>query len=81
MGNILAENVDSYLERMGHGGTNAEYVCIQALSLRLLRCKIQIVQSQHPHIVPSPLENPRANLVIGYLPQIKHYVSLEPLDR
>ena len=80
MGNFLAENVDTYLERMGHDSTYADHVRIQALS-RLLRCEIPIVQSQHLDIVLSPLENPRANLVISYLPQIKHYVSLEPLDR
>ena len=80
MRNFHAENVDTYLERMGHDATYTDHVCIQALS-RLLRCKIQIVQSQHLDIVLRPLENPRANLVIGYLPQINHYVSLEPLDR
>ena len=80
MVNFLTDSVDTYLERMGHDGTYADHVCIQALS-RLLRCKIHIVQSHHPDIVLSPLENPRASLVIGYLPQIKHYVSLEPLHR
>ena len=56
MGNFHAENVDTYLERMGHDATYADHVCIQALS-RLLRSKIKIVQSQHLDIVLRPLEN------------------------
>lgn len=76
VGQFLTIDVDTYLQEMNKEGTYADHVCLQALC-DMLKCSILVVHSETADVTLSPEKSP--TLVLGYLPELKHYLSLEPL--
>lgn len=68
-----------YLQAMRKDGTYADHVCLQALS-NMLSAEIKVVQAEDD-VILYPTGISTCTLVIGYLPELKHYVSLQPLVR
>ena len=75
---FLTKDLDTYLEEMEVDGTYADHVCINAIS-KMLPCTMLLVQADHPDTTIGSSSPP--TLVLGYLPEMKHYVSLEPMMR
>lgn len=80
MSKFLTQDVDTYLENMGRDGTYADHICMQALS-KMMSCKLQVVQADLDDIFLCPTNRATSTLILGYLPQMQHYVSLEPIIR
>lgn len=75
---FLTNNLDTYLEGMSRDGTYADHVCLQMLC-KMLSVGMQIVHAETADIMVNP-DNPK-RLVLGYLPDMQHYVSLKVLER
>ncbi|XP_060601750.1 uncharacterized protein LOC132754991 [Ruditapes philippinarum] len=63
---------------MGMNGTYADHLCISVTS-KVLSSTIQIIQADNPDVREGTCHT--SVLVVGYLPELQHYVSLEPVER
>ena len=63
---------------MAKNCTYADHVCIQNMC-KVLEVGIRIIHGDAPDIILGSIES--QILVIGYLPEIEHYVSLEHMAR
>lgn len=78
MAHFLTSLIEVYLEGMSHEGAYADNVCLQAMS-RMLSAEIHIIHADSDNVVLHPLPGHYSlKVVVGYLPDIQHYVSLEP---
>lgn len=64
---------------MNRDGTYADHICLEALS-QMLSCNILAVHSNDPNVTVGSHDAYTCTLVLGYLTDIEHYVSLEPLS-
>jgi hypothetical protein len=68
---------------MSDGHITFNTFLIQALN-EMLSCNIHVVHTDQPDIVVGARADGTQNgytLVLGYMPDIQHYVSLEPMMR
>jgi hypothetical protein len=72
-------DLTKYIDDLEKESTYADHVAIQTMCT-MLSCRVTIVHSTGaPDII---LGNPSSTeVLLGYLPDIKHYVSLEPTMR
>ncbi|XP_045195926.1 uncharacterized protein LOC123551226 [Mercenaria mercenaria] len=76
---FLTQSMDSYLHGMRLNGTYADHICLQSLC-KMLSMDILVVNSGDD-IRLQPTGTSSKTLVLGHLPDLQHYVSLEPLKR
>lgn len=74
------DDFNQYLDRMSRNGTYVDHVCVQNASTAL-GWNITVVHTEEPNIqiVNNGADVP--TLVLGYIPELAHYVSLEQLHR
>lgn len=76
---FLTSDFASYIAQMAKNGTYADHVCLLN-TCKMLSCNLQIVHAETPDInLGAGIGHP--TFVLGYLPGIQHYVSLEPTLR
>ena len=71
------QTLESYIKGMKTIGQYADHMAIEAMCLAL-PCRVRILQNDSPDTLIGT-EGPQ--LVVGYLPQLQHYVSLESIVR
>ena len=78
--NFLSDtDLDTYITALSKDGTYADNISITALS-EMLSCKIKIISACGAiNIIGDPSAS--TELTLGYIPEIKHYVSLEDISR
>lgn len=74
--NFLTTDLETYINNMQKDGTYADHIVLLSLS-KVLGHTIKIVHAERPDVRVG--DYGRDCLVLGYLPEIKHYVSLEPM--
>lgn len=67
----------TYANNMAKDGTYADHVLIHVIS-KFLKKPIKVVRAEGPD-ADVGVQNTDQRLVLGYIPDIKHYVSLEPI--
>ena len=79
---FLTQPFTSYLQHMGKNGTYADHVCLQSLS-SMLKLDILVIHAKEADVklVPGSETTTLGSIVIGYIPEMQHYVSLEILVR
>lgn len=76
----VTSDLTQYIENMSNNGTYADHVCLQNMC-KALSCKITVVHGDTPDISIGDGDSNIPTLVIGYIPDIEHYVSLQKLNR
>ncbi|XP_060595145.1 uncharacterized protein LOC132749433 [Ruditapes philippinarum] len=77
---FLTSDLTKYIEKMSKNGTYADHVCLQNMC-KALSCKIDVVHGDTPNISIGDGDSNIPTLVVGYIPEIEHYVSLQRLNR
>ena len=76
MERFLTQPFTTYLQEMAKDGTYADHVCLQSLSC-MLQLNIQIIHAAEGGVlISAPGSGEHGLLVLGYLPDQQHYVSL-----
>ncbi|KAH3800974.1 hypothetical protein DPMN_154618 [Dreissena polymorpha] len=74
---LITVPVGMYLRDMKTNGTYADHIILQALS-DMLGITIRVVHADTADVALNPNDSTASQLLLGYLPHIQHYVSLEP---
>jgi len=75
----LQQTLEQYVDSLHHDGEYADHVCIQQFS-NMTGLAIRIVHADDEDVLITPVvqSSTPAILSVGYLPNLQHYVSLEP---
>ena len=73
----MTQSFASYLQQMAKDGTYADHLCLQSLS-DMLKINISIIHAGEEDVTIST-PGSTGLLVLGFLPDLHHYVNLEKM--
>ena len=74
---FLSSDLNTYIDQMSRDSTYADHPVVQTVS-RMLQVQIRIIQAASADIQIG--DGSGAILLLGYLPELEHYVSIEPTN-